>query len=226
MDYESHYFNPDWMKKNMSDGKHRDAIGGMWDVIGSLQCQFLISVGLEKHHQLIDVGCGSLRGGVKIAEYLNNNCYFGLDINESLINSGYEKELIPLGLDKKVPRENLIVSDVFDFNGWHDKFDFAIGLSLFTHLKMNSIRLCLEKLHPAMKNQGKFYATIFETNETPSYKSQQQTDGLVTYGYGDPYHYFQADLEYLAKSSGWKFNWIGDFNHPRNQKMALFIKEN
>ena len=40
-------------------GEHRAAVGGLWDELGRLQCDFMISAGLLPDHQFIDVGCGA-----------------------------------------------------------------------------------------------------------------------------------------------------------------------
>ena len=40
------------------------AIGGLWDQMGQHQFDFLKKKGLKPQHKLLDIGCGSLRGGV------------------------------------------------------------------------------------------------------------------------------------------------------------------
>jgi hypothetical protein len=52
-------------------GRHRELVGGQWDVVGKHQCDYLISRGLMPHHKFLDVGCGSLRGGIYFVDYLN-----------------------------------------------------------------------------------------------------------------------------------------------------------
>ncbi len=42
---------------------HRNAIGGYWDEMGKLQYNFLLEQGLKPRQILMDIGCGSLRGG-------------------------------------------------------------------------------------------------------------------------------------------------------------------
>ena len=44
---------------------HRAYVGGLWEALGSLQFKFMIDRGLEPQHVLLDVGCGTLRGGVR-----------------------------------------------------------------------------------------------------------------------------------------------------------------
>jgi SAM-dependent methyltransferase len=196
----------------------------MWNDIGVLQFNFLVQRGLQPHHRLIDVGCGSLRGGVRFARYLEKGNYFGIDLNQSLIDAGYEKELKPEGLEQRVPRSNLYATHDFDVSVFGKRFDYALALSVFTHLPLNSIRICLERLGPHMATGGAFYATVFEAKpEKPTWQScLHQPGGIVTHGDRDPYHYRREDMAYIAGMSGWSAEWIGQFDHPRDQQMICF----
>jgi SAM-dependent methyltransferase len=93
---------------------HRAVVGGLWEELGRLQLDFLKSRGLRPEHFLIDIGCGSFRAGVKLIPFLEQGHYFGLDLNESLIAIGYEREIVPAGLAERFPIANAIVSDCFD----------------------------------------------------------------------------------------------------------------
>ena len=42
---------------------HRNTIGGNWNEMGKLQNNLLLEQGLKPHQILMDIGCGSLRGG-------------------------------------------------------------------------------------------------------------------------------------------------------------------
>ena len=43
---------------------HREAVGGLWEEMRRLQFDFLANQGLKPDHKLLDIGCGSMRGGV------------------------------------------------------------------------------------------------------------------------------------------------------------------
>ncbi len=73
----------------IAGGQHKDFVGGMWDEIGDFQIGFLKARGLSPGHRLVDIGCGSLRGGVRFVSYLDRGGYYGLDINASLIEAGH-----------------------------------------------------------------------------------------------------------------------------------------
>src|SRR6476620_10345865 len=58
---------------------HRDYVGGLWDEIGQLQFDFLVSNGLKPQHYLLDIACGSLRAGIHFIPYLETGHYLGID---------------------------------------------------------------------------------------------------------------------------------------------------
>src|SRR5436309_1445834 len=83
--------------RDIRKGAHRDAVGGMWDEIGRLQFEFIRGRGLQQGHKLLDVGCGSLRGGVHFARYLDAGNYYGTDLNPSYLKAGLEVEIPAAG---------------------------------------------------------------------------------------------------------------------------------
>lgn len=93
---------------------HRDAVGGMWEEIGRLQLDCLVSQGLEPAHHLLDVGCGSLRGGCFFIRYLDAGHYFGIEKERALIRAGTDVEIPRHGLQDKRP--HLVVTDSFDLD--------------------------------------------------------------------------------------------------------------
>ena len=51
-----------------------------WDDVGRMQFEFLLREGLQHHHHLLDVGCGSFRGGRFVIDYLQEGHYFETDV--------------------------------------------------------------------------------------------------------------------------------------------------
>lgn len=220
----SNYYDQVEIARSVSEGKHRDIIGGLWDEIGALQFSVATGSGLQPHHLLLDIGCGALRGGVHFVRYLEQNCYFGIDINESLLAAGYDVELAGAGLTDKLDRNHLRVVDDFDVSSFGVDFDYAIALSVFTHLPLNSIRVCLERLALSMRAGGKFFATFFEVSEEwETWRPFSHSPGNVqTFGAKDPYHYRVGDLNFAVAGLPWKTTYTGEFGHPRSQKLMVF----
>ncbi|MEZ2301798.1 MAG: class I SAM-dependent methyltransferase [Microcoleus sp.] len=211
-------------KQQLKAGLHRESIGGMWDQIGTLQFDFLLKQGLMPWMKFVDIGCGCLRGGVHFIRYLDNGNYYGIDMNSSLIDAGYQQELDVQSL-KKLPQANLLVNAHFELYLLGVQFDFAIAQSVFTHLPLNHIRRCLFELAKCIKQGGKFYATFFEcSSDSVSILTTHQPGGIITYMDSDPYHYQLQDFGWCIQGLPWTISYIGDWNHPRGQKMLLFTK--
>lgn len=148
-------------KEELKAGAHRIRVGGKWEQMGKLQNRFMKAQGMQPHHYLLDVGCGSLRGGRRFVRYLEPGHYYGIDINETLLRAGYNRELGPK-MREKLPRKNLAAVDRFECDMFGVKFDYAIAQSVFTHVSLNHVRLALHQVAKAMKPGGAFYATFFE----------------------------------------------------------------
>jgi len=145
-------------KEDIDNKVHREFIGGMWEEVGQLQFNFLKENGLLPSHKLLDVGCGSLRGGVHYIKYLAPNNYYGLDINSSLIEAGNIEVETENLLDKN---PTLLVNNKFEFFRFEQQFDFAIAQSVFTHLPINHILRCLNEINKVLKTGGVFFSTFF-----------------------------------------------------------------
>jgi len=222
---ESHYVDKEGISTGVAAGQHRQLIGGLWEELGALQFDFLLAHGLKPEHTLIDIGCGCLRAGVRIVPYVNPGNYVGIDSNRSLLEAGYKKEIIPLGLASRLPRSNLVEMDDFSFESLGRRFDFALAQSVFSHLTFNHIRQCLENLPIAMRSGAVFFATFFESpDDRPSGQTILHKPGDVTTNDSrDPYHYKLADMLHAIRGLPWKLEYVGDWGHPRGQRMLAFI---
>lgn len=213
-----------WMQltdKQIDAGMHRQFVGGMWDEIGKLQADYLVSLGLKPQHRLLDMGCGSLRGGLHFMRYLNAGNYFGVDINASLVEAG-RREIDEAGLQDR--RANLTISNDFDASKWGVTFDYGIALSLFTHLTHDLINRCLSQINEVMA--GPFYATYFEApSDTHRDDIRHSVGGIETHYERDPYHISFGELSRLARNAGMDAERIGAWGHPRSQYMAAFRRK-
>lgn len=194
-------------------GKHRERIGGdgdHWDVIGKLQFHFLKENGLEPQHTLLDLACGSLRLGIHVIPYLEKGNYFGIDMHEWLIRDGVEYELDQKLYEEKQPQ--FYTNETFDVGHFDVQFDYIMIQSLFTHLPLQKIEQCFMQLPVAMHDKTKCYFTFF-----PLTHPEQQVK-IDEEPYHQPIHFY----EHLAYKVGLQFEYIGEWNHPRGQHIAMF----
>jgi cyclopropane fatty-acyl-phospholipid synthase-like methyltransferase len=205
---------------------YRDAVGGLWEEMGKLQFEFLVEKGLSPQDFLLDIGCGSLRGGIHFIQYLEHRHYFGIDKSKELLDAGMI-EIQNNNLIHKNP--TLVQMENFEFQNLNQKFDYTLAQSVFTHLTLNDIIKCLMNVEKVINQGGKFYSTFFENKKGKFYLEalvHPRSDGpdLTTYFNQDPYHYDFETFEWICEGTSLKVKYIGDWNHPRDQKVMVFTK--
>ena len=205
---------------------HKIAVGGLWEEMGKLQFNFMVGEGLKPEDYLLDVGCGSLRGGIHFVRYLEPGHYFGIDINRDLIEAG-KGELKKNHLTDKKPV--LTEMDNFLFSSLSQEFNYALAQSVFTHLPLNSILMCIMNIDKVLVWGGRFYATFFENPEgrsrlEPIVHPRADGPGIATYFDKDPYHYDFETFKWMCEGTKLRVEYIGEWGHPRDQKMLVFMK--
>jgi hypothetical protein len=191
---------------------HRKYIGGAWEEIGTLQFEFLRSQGMEPHHVLLDVACGSFRLGVKAIPYLEPGHYLGIEKEQALVDAGLIEEIgAKLAAEK---RPEIVVSSAFEFERFSRRPDFAIAQSLFTHLTPELIDLCFTRLRPVMKPETRFFATWFLAR--PGFRNP-----AVSHDHGF-FAYSQEEIVGFGARAGFRSRYIGNWGHPRRQVICEY----
>jgi SAM-dependent methyltransferase len=220
------YDNVERSKQIIAKGQHRNLVGGFWDELGELQVNFLKDQGLRPEHRVLDVGCGCLRAGVKIIPYLEPNHYYGIDAEKQLLDVGYGKELAKAGLSDRLDRNNLYCSRLFKHQRLEaGSIDMGISVSVMTHLPLNYLKICLENSAVYYKSGAKFFLTFFEVPPSVKFSEKYVNEaGIGTFAFMDPYHYQADDMLYAAHNTPWTARYIGDWSHPRGQRMVEYTK--
>jgi len=188
----------------------KTAVGGMWDEIGRFQFDFLCAQGLMPYHTLLDIGCGTLRGGLHFIEYLEEGKYYGIDISAEALGAG-EIFLIEAKLQHKQP--TLKVNTDLKFKNLHGRaFDFLLAQSVLTHMPIEDIGELFANIHKVMHYRSVFFATFSERN-TIRYKKQRLA-----------FRYPFEILRTIGENNGCSVVLVENFAHPRNQKMMKITK--
>jgi len=207
-------------QEEINKNVHRGFVGGLWKQQGQSQLNFLKEHGLNPSHKLVDIGCGCLRGGIHYIKYLDKGNYYGLDINQSLIEAGIQeikKEAL------SVKQSKLMVDNQFRLGRFGENFDYMVSISLFTHLPMNIIIRCLSEARKCLTPEGIYFATFFEAPHSACLDKLVQAPGEIKSRYdADPFHYSHEEIMWMGDISGMDTRIIGDWKHPKNQKMAAF----
>lgn len=207
--------------EQIAAGLHRKWVGGHWDGHGLHQLRFLTEHGLRPEHRLLDVGCGSLRAGRHLVDYLDAGNYYGIDANRSVLQAGYDVELTD-AQRARLPSDHLRASDRFGVD-FGVRFDVALAQSVFTHVPLNHVRLCLYRVAQQVRPGGVFYVTF---NEQPP---SRPVDGVVAskrpkYGERNVFWYYRQDIRWAAGFAPWGYRYIGEWGHPGGQRMIAFTR--
>jgi SAM-dependent methyltransferase len=208
--------------EEIARGVHRDFVGGMWERLGRLQFEYLCARGLQPGDRILDVGCGALRGGIHFIRYLDPGCYYGIDMNASLLAAGRDAELSRAGLTDRNP--HLLLNERFEFDRFGVTFPWALAQSVFTHLPVNSIERCLVNMAAVLEPGGRFYATYFEAPSPHHIDEIEHAGGAVTFSDANPFHYHFSVFGYLVRDLPLSVSNIGPWNHPRSQHMLEFVR--
>jgi SAM-dependent methyltransferase len=129
----------------------------LWRMQRAFQIDFLQRVGLAKQHQLLDLGCGTLRGGLPLIAYLSAGNYTGIDVRAEVIEEAL-RELEEAGLEERYPR----ISHVASLSGLdlHASYDFIWAFGVLMHLEDPDLETTLAFAARHLRADGRFYANV------------------------------------------------------------------
>lgn len=133
------------------------AIGavGDWEKYGDLSLAMLQAQGLQRHHWLLDFGCGTGRLARKAAPYVDLGFYYGVDISERALREARE-------LSKREGwfiHAPLFVNPALAIVEMHvasRRFDFAWAFSVGIHLPIEHVRQMFDYVRSWLATGGVF----------------------------------------------------------------------
>ncbi len=127
------------------------------------QKNFALEVGLQHNNNVLEIGCGYLRLGEFLIEYLKKGNYYGCDISENIIKFSLEKIK-----KKNMQYKNPTIWQIKDLKFSNLKpnfFDCAFAHSVFTHIPLNEIDEIMLAMKRLLKPGGCFYASFYIGNK-------------------------------------------------------------
>jgi SAM-dependent methyltransferase len=187
------------------DPRYRALVGPPldYDLIAGLQFTLLFYAGLRQEDTLLDVGCGSLRGGRLFIPYLDPGNYHGVEPNEWLVEEGLNWELGRDILDIKRPTFSAIAD--FSLGSLGVRFDFVLAQSILSHTFDDLTPQALAGMRDALADEGVLVATFVEDDGPRSGSG---------WSYPDPVPYTWAEMRALAERAGLAVRRLA-WPHPR-----------
>ena len=113
----------------------------LWQQKRDFQIAFLREHGLQPTHVLVDLGCGTLRGGIPIIAYLDESSYVGIDVRGEAIEEA-RNELQEHGLAHRRPE--LIATPSLASVDLGRTADYVWAFSVLMHLADERLDECLD----------------------------------------------------------------------------------
>lgn len=133
---------------------------GLYDYSAALQFSILFNFGLRSCHKFLDFGCGSLRLGRLLIQYLHKGNYYGIEPREDLVAEGIKGNHLQELVNHKKP--HLRISGDCNMSAFGIAFDYILAYSIFTHMPIKQTEASLKSVCQAMHKDTIFLATYFE----------------------------------------------------------------
>ena len=129
----------------------------VWKQARAFQFQFLKEQGLQKTDTFLDIGCGTLRGGIPLIDYLVTGNYYGMDVRDEVLKEGKD-EIRTAKLEGKKP--NLIAFNHFSEVEFDVTFNVMFAYSVLIHLEDAIAESCFQFVSKYLAADGVFFANV------------------------------------------------------------------
>lgn len=143
-----------------SPAERRHALVGqarLWKMKREFQIDFLKGHGLRADGHLFDMGCGTLRGGIPLIEYLDEGHYYGFDVRAAVLEEA-KKELANARLQHKQPV--LLTAPTIRSLTVDRTFDIVWAFSVLIHLSDDILDECIGFAAEHMGSESIFYGNV------------------------------------------------------------------
>ena len=168
----------------------------LWKMKQQFQIAFLKAQNLNPENTLLDIGCGTLRGGIPIIRFLNAGNYTGIDVRKEVLEEG-KKELKEENLELKHP--TLISFSNFESFILENKFDVVFCFSVLFHMEDKIVAGCFQFVKEHLNTDGVFFANV----KINKYKLDGNWQGFPVVS--RPIEFYEE----LAKNAGLKITTLG-----------------
>jgi len=189
------------------DADYRRYVGpdSKYDIIAANQFIALINNGLREYHTILDIGCGTMRVGRLLINYLLPERYYGIEPNKEIYDLACKNEI---GLEMEALKK-FVVCHIDDFNLNHFgivRYDYILAHSIFSHTSKSQLEKCIKSAKTVLKEKGVFLATYIEGPDNK--KEDWSYPNGITFRY--------ETIKQICRLNGLKCDKMA-LKHPGNQ---------
>lgn len=128
-----------------------------WKMKRRFQIGFLKKHGLSSQHRLIDIGCGTLRGGIPMIKLLDKGHYTGIEVREDVLELARD-ELRHAKLEYKEP--NLIHCTGLSTLELEYQAEYIWAFAVLIFMDDDALNACLSFVSRHLAEGGVFYGNV------------------------------------------------------------------
>jgi SAM-dependent methyltransferase len=132
--------------------------GRSWQEKRDWQIAFLRGHGVTPSATFVDIGCGTLRGGLPVIEMLDRGHYTGIEVRPRILEEARAELAAHPDAAAKEPK--LFLSEGFPTLGRVGPFDFAWGFSVLIHMSDAIVEECFQFVGRELSETGVFWANL------------------------------------------------------------------
>jgi SAM-dependent methyltransferase len=132
-----------------------------WRENGQMQFDYLRRHGLQPEHRVLEIGCGNLRAGWLIIDFIEAGHFYGFDISQHVLFAAQDT-VVRQGLGDKLPYLTLVKDMRMEFLP-SEHFDIVHAHSVFSHCPLPVIEECFANVGRIMKPNAFFDFTFNRT---------------------------------------------------------------
>lgn len=171
-----------------------------FETVGRNQLSILLRNGLNMDSNVLDVGCGCLRAGYWLINFLDAGHYFGIEPNAEMLQAGKDVIVGESTIQTKQPRFDN--NSDFDFDVFEEQMDFIIARSIWTHASPAQIEKMLNEFVAVTPPTGTFLVSI---KQPRWYQRQYSGDSWVG----------KSDTSRISGIVRYRFSWIANLCRQR-----------
>jgi len=147
----------------------------LWKMKRAFQLDYLRREGLERRHRLLDLGCGTLRGGLPLIKFLEPGHYTGVDVRAEVLDEA-RSELAEADLAHRAP-VLLHATDLAELE-LATRFDVVWAFSVLIHLDDAALEKALGFVAKHLAPDGAFHANVRIPREGGGEEPEQRWQGF------------------------------------------------
>lgn len=195
-------------------GDYRAYVGPptQYDFMGATQFRLLTGLGLREEHRVVDIGCGSLRAGRFLLQYLMPGRYAGVEPNDWLWRTALAEEI---GADvERLKQPRFSADETFELpgieTGWADA---VVAQSIYSHTGADLFARSLAAVERVLAPKGQALFTVI-LPECPGFEKMERAVQVEGWHYPQCVTFLEAEVAEHAAAAGLHAQRLRWF-HPR-----------